>query len=109
MNGRELLLVIAVGGGLILTLAVFGDPPLQAGAPPPEVIPWDSVWVLQSQAVVKDAAGNERMVAKGRFVHFITREKYMVEVWGQSKAAKVDELEYELEQIKAAIKARKDK
>lgn len=57
---------------LILSVAM-------AGAPPPNVIPWDSVWIDERQP--RDTTG----VATGRWVHFIVRDKYELAMFGKTK------------------------
>ena len=67
--------------------------------PPPEIIPWDSVWVAHPY---QPDSGQQL----GTWVFFVTRDKYILEVWGLTSASKVDEVDYELGQIKEYLKAK---
>jgi hypothetical protein len=84
---------------LVLGAALTHKSRVEAGAAPPEAIPWDSTFVVQVQ-------GGDTVRAE--WVHFITREKYKEVIWGQTKASKVDRFEDDLEAIKRALEAKKD-
>ena len=79
---------------VFLFLFWLSSPPAQAGAPPSEVIPWDSVQIVDTVYVA------DRPAVSARWVYFITRTKYNSEVLGM----KVEE-----EDLKQISQARKKK
>lgn len=72
----------------------------QAGAPPPDVIPWDSVIVVDTLA---------EGVIDPHWVHFITRDKYESEVLGWEFRRDVRDVKRDIEKIKKLLKAKKAK
>jgi hypothetical protein len=72
----------------------------EAGAPPPEVIPWDSVVVVDTLA---------EGVIDPHWVHFITRDKYESEVLGWEFRSDVRDVKRDIEKIKKLLKAKKAK
>jgi len=85
--------------GLILLLMSFSEG--EAGAPPPDVIPWDSVVVLDTVYV------SDRPVVDARTVYFITRAKYEAELLGIPEQANIRLLRDDIELVKKAIRAKK--
>lgn len=61
-------------GALVLSVAL-------AGAPPPEAIPWDSVWYVYEINILTDTTDT----STGHWIYFITREKYEQAMFGQTK------------------------
>jgi len=79
---------------------LFGTP-AQAGAPPPDLIPWDTVWVVDT---VETARGP---VTVRTPVEFITRDKYERDVLGWESVPNLREAQRDLAIIKELIKAAK--
>ena len=95
---KQLKLWVAVLAVIaIACVCLLPNQSTNAGAPPPSAIPWDTT------SYIDTVDGTATIVV----VEFITRQKYEREMWGRSKAAQVDELERDLEQIKKAIKAKR--
>ena len=88
---------------VFLFLFWLSSPPAQAGAPPSEVIPWDSVQIVDTVYVA------DRPAVSARWVYFITRTKYNSEVLGMKVAEDLAEIRNDLAEIKAAIKAQRKK
>jgi hypothetical protein len=86
---------------LYLVLWLFGWSTAQAGAPPSDVIPWDSVVVVDTVMV-----GGEP-ITYNHTVYFITRDKYERDLLGLNNVAELRTMKRDLEAVKAAIRAKK--
>jgi hypothetical protein len=86
----------------VLFVALFGMGTAQAGAPPSDIIPWDTVWV--SDTIYRD--DGEPVVTKHP-VLFITRDDYEREVLGWEGPAALRATKRDLSAIKELIKAKK--
>jgi len=82
----------------------FGLSVAEAGAPPSDAIPWDTM-VCVDTMVTRDG----EIVIQGHTVLFITRDKYEREVLGFPQAADAREIAHDLEVIKKLIKTKKKK
>ena len=80
---------------------MFLAPPAEAGAPPPDVIPWDSVVIVDTVHV----GGN--VIMEPRVVYFITRTDYERDVLGLDVTADLRDTKQDLRVIKAALRAKK--
>ena len=89
----------------VMCVTMIPAPPLTAGnAPPPQEIPWDSIWVTETQTFT-DRGGKERTrETGGRWQYFITKERYEELVWGPTKGGQVDQFKKDLEQLKETLK-----
>lgn len=74
----------------------------EAGAPPPDLIPWDTVYVADTLET-----SDGRPVVSRYPVLFITRTDYEREVLGWETPAQAQAVKRDLEQIKALIRAKK--
>ena len=88
--------------GILLALGLLASE-AQAGAPPVEVIPWDSVWVDIG------APGDTTNLLLGYWTHFVTRDAYRSEVLGEEAQVDMKEIGRNLEIIKSYLKAKKKK
>jgi hypothetical protein len=72
-----------------------------AGAPPVDVIPWDSVLVVDSVMSQRDG---ELLYIADHWCHFITKDEYESEVLGMRAKQDVKSIKRDLEVIKAILK-----
>jgi len=72
-----------------------------AGAPPVDVIPWDSVLVADS---VMSKVDGELLYVADHWCYFISKSKYESEMLGMRAAQDVKSIKRDLEVIKAILK-----
>lgn len=96
------LLWLVIPAVLIMPFLISPSP--QAGAPPSEEIPWDSVLCAETVYV----EGSDPIVTR-YWIYYICRDKYEAEVLGFEVRKDIRQLKRDLEQVKAAIRARKAK
>lgn len=87
------------------SIAIAGEMPTS------DAIPWDSVLIQDTVVVAIDSDGvrNDTVVTDGHWCFFITRIEYETKLLGMVHPEQVDEVQRDLEVIKAVLKAKHDK
>jgi hypothetical protein len=104
---NKVLNIAWVIGWLLFGAAVihyaFTPQPTEAGAPPSDVIPWDTAWAEDTTVTLEGDTAVNRYPCQ-----FITREKYEEEVLGWKSRQDVRNIRRDLEAIKQAVRKKAD-